>query len=147
MDHMFTKSRSPLLMVLVAVCCTSSGCGGEGEEVGEPIEKLRPGNMVVYEGRGRLTCAFTGGSTPQQSAMKLANAGVDVLRSGCGGVTGVVSPAVCGFPSGEILLHEIRSVNLDTADRLGFAPADNLIDRSRGTDYVWVDCQTGATLP
>jgi len=112
-----------------------------------PIERIRSGNTVVYEGRGRLQCDFAGGITPQQSAMKLTGAGVDVLQSGCGVMTGVAFAAVCGGSSGEILLHEIRTENLDTAERAGFIPAGELVSRSAGTGYAWVNCETGATLP
>ena len=110
-------------------------------------KRVRPGNAVVYEGRGRLQCDFTGGITPQQSATKLTAAGVDVLRSGCGAMTGVFFAAVCGGSSGEILLHEIRTENLDTAERAGFIPAEELVSRPAGTGYAWVNCETGATLP
>lgn len=124
-----------------------SGCGGEGDGTDSPINRIRPGITVVFEGRGRLQCDFTGGITPAQSAMKLTGAGVDVLQSGCGVMTGVAFAAVCGGPSGEILLHEIRTVNLDTAERAGFIPAQELVSRSAGTGYAWVNCETGATLP
>jgi len=130
-----------------ALSASLSGCGGEGDGMDSPIENLRPGNAVVFEGRGRLQCDFTGGRTPQQSAMKLTGAGVDVLRSGCGVMIGVAFAAVCGGSSGDILLHEIRQENLDTAERVGFVPADELVDRRAETGYAWVNCETGATLP
>lgn len=135
------------LVVMCALGASLAGCGGEGDAADSPIEKLRPGNAVVYEGRGRLQCDFTGGSTPQQSALKLTAAGIDVLRSGCGAMTGVAFPAVCGGASGEILLHEIRTVNLADAERAGFIPATELVDRAAGTGYAWVHCETGAVLP
>jgi hypothetical protein len=141
---MLTMARSQFL---IAVCCAGIGltsCGGESDA---PIENLRPGNLVVFEGRGRLQCDFTGGITPAQSAMKLTGAGVDVLRSGCGVMTGVAFAAVCGGSSGELLLHEIRQENRDTAESLGFAPAQELVSRASGTGYAWADCQTGAILP
>jgi hypothetical protein len=144
---MLAKARNQVSWVLVAVCCSGIGLTGCGEESEAPIENLRPGNLVVFEGRGRLQCDFTGGITPAQSALKLTNAGVDVLRSGCGVVTGVAFAAVCGGSSGEILLHEIRQENRDTAEGLGFAPAQELVSRASGTGYAWVNCQTGATLP
>jgi hypothetical protein len=144
---MFSNSRSQAFFALVAACVAGLGLAGCGEESDAPIENLRPGNLVVFEGRGRLQCDFTGGITPAQSALKLTNAGVDVLRSGCGAMTGVAFAAVCGGSSGEILLHEIRRENRDPAESLGFVPAEELTNRASGTGYAWVDCQTGATLP
>ncbi|HJR70147.1 MAG TPA: hypothetical protein VKA43_08930 [Gammaproteobacteria bacterium] len=52
--------------------------------------------------------------------MTLIRAGIDVLRSACGTLTGVAFPAVCGAPTGEINLHDIRPENLPDAERLGF---------------------------
>lgn len=142
-----TKACSHALIALAAACVAVLGLAGCGEESDAPAESVRSGNMVVFEGRGRLQCDFTGGITPAQSALKLTNEGVDVLRSGCGAVTGVAFAAVCGGSSGEILLHEIRHENRDTAERLGFVPAEELTNQASGTGYAWVDCQTGAILP
>jgi hypothetical protein len=144
---MLPMVRSRSLPGFVAVCCAGIGLTGCGEDSSAPLEDLRSGNLVVYEGRGRLQCDFTGGITPAQSAMKLTGAGVDVLRSGCGVMTGVVFAAVCGGSSGELLLHEIRAENRETAEQLGFAPAQELVSRVSETGYAWVDCQTGAILP
>jgi hypothetical protein len=129
---------------LLALGLSLSGCG---EESDMPGESVRTGNTVVFESRGRLQCDFTGGITPEQSAMKLINAGVDVMRSGCGGMTDVVFAAVCGGSSGELVLHEIRTVNLDTAEHAGFHSVAELKVPGGGKGYAWVDCQTGAMLP
>ncbi|HEU5134599.1 MAG TPA: hypothetical protein VFU13_05585 [Steroidobacteraceae bacterium] len=147
---MLTNSLCPKFSALLAVAALGailSGCGGEGDATDPPRDAVLPGNTVVFEGRQRVQCDFTGGITPQQSAMKLTTAGVDVLKSGCGAMTGVAYPAVCGGATGEILLHEIRRENLDAAERAGFIPAEELVDRRANTGYAWVDCQTGATLP
>ena len=79
----------------------------------------------------------------ESSAQKLIDAGVDVLRSSCGVRTGVSYAAVCGGPSGDILVHEIRSVNIRDANRLGFQEISILVDASAGTGYQLVDCDTG----
>ncbi|HEU4780894.1 MAG TPA: hypothetical protein VFS58_13510 [Steroidobacteraceae bacterium] len=105
------------------------------------------GNVVVFASRERLQCDFTGGITPQQSEQKLIREGVDVLRSGCGGMTEVAFAAVCGGASGDIVLHEIRSVNLDTAERVGFGSVAELRVPGGIPGYAWVDCETGARLP
>jgi len=144
---MFAASRTLHLSALLAVCALSAGLSGCGEESDAPIENVRRGNTLVYEGRGRLQCDFTGGITPEQSAMKLIREGVDVLRSGCGGMTEVAFAAVCGGPSGELVLHEIRSANLDTAERAGFRDVSELKVPGGSQGYAWVDCDTGNTLP
>ena len=145
--RMFTGPRSLHLSALLAVCALSAGLSACGEESDTPGERLRPGNVVVFEGRGRLQCEFTGGITPEQSAMKLIREGVDVMRSGCGAMTDVAFAAVCGGPSGELVLHEIRSVNLDTAERAGFHEVEELKVPGSGQGYAWVDCATGTILP
>src|SRR6476659_919443 len=96
-------------------CCAMAtllaACGDDGGSMGS-------GNVAVYESRGMLQCQ-SGGLSPQQSAMKLTNAGLDVLRSGCGVVTNVAYPAVCGAGTGDIALHEIRRESLPTAEQQG----------------------------
>ena len=79
----------------------------------------------------------------ESSAQKLVNAGIDVLQSMCGYVTGVLYPAACGLPSGYILIHEIRSVNLPDAEPLGFQAINTIVDAATGVDYRLVDCATG----
>jgi hypothetical protein len=142
---MVTRTRYLHVPALLAVCVLGTGLSGCGDESGTPVG--RPGNTLVFEGRGRLQCVFTGGITPEQSAMKLIREGVDVLRSGCGAMTDVAFATVCGGPSGELVLHEIRTANLDTAERAGFRPVADLKTRSGGQGYAWVDCETGNALP
>jgi hypothetical protein len=132
---------------MLAVCALSFGLSGCGEDSDTPEETFRSGNAVVYEGRGRLQCDFTGGITPEQSAMKLIREGVDVMKSGCGAMTDVAFAAVCGGPNGELVLHQIRTVNLDTAERAGFHAVAELKVPGGGQGYAWVDCTTGAVLP
>ena len=76
----------------------------------------------------------------ESSAQILIDAGIDVLWSSCGIKTGVTVPAVCDSPSLAILVHEIRTVNLQDAERLGFQEARLLVDASAGTDYELTDC-------
>jgi hypothetical protein len=99
-------------------------------------------DTVVYEGRASVQCGSSGMS-PEQSALKLTSAGLEVMQSACGVITGLSFPAVCGGPDGKILLHQIRSTNLRDAEVLGFTSAAVLHDPSSGRDYERVDCQTG----
>lgn len=63
----------------------------------------------------------------QQSALKLAAAGVHVITSSCGH-TGLAYPTVCGAPSGQVLLHDIREGDVADAEAAGFALAESMQD-------------------
>lgn len=116
-------------------------CGGGGED-----GTTQPGDILVYEGRQSLQCE-TRGLTTRESAQKLINGGIDVIASNCGAITGIAYPALCGSPTGEILIHEIRQVNLPDAEQRGFQPVRTLQDPIKGTGWNKVDCETGVTLP
>jgi len=96
-------------------------------------------DLLVYADREVRQCESDGFS-PEASAQILINAGIDVLQSTCGIRTGVEFPAVCGGATGDILVHEIRSVNLADAEQLGFQEISTLIDAAAGTSYRLVDC-------
>jgi hypothetical protein len=96
-------------------------------------------DITVYESRG-LQCEI--GTTPQQSGLKLIQQGIDVRRSGCGVLTNIAVPALCGIPDVLINLHVIPSVNLDAAERIGFFSVDTLRN-----EYDWLDCETRSALP
>jgi hypothetical protein len=130
-------SRRVPLFLLCAVGGLLAACD-EGEGV-------FPSKSLVYESSGKLQCQQNG-LTPQQSAARLAGAGIKVLASSCGVVTGVAFPTVCGAPTSEILLHEVPLSDLEAADRLGFKTADSL-RKDSDHSYARVDCQTGAVLP
>ena len=144
---MVTRTRYLHAPALLAMSVLSIGLSGCGEESDTPVERVRAGNTLVFEGSGRLQCELTGGITPEQSAMKLIREGVDVLRSGCGAMTEVAFAAVCGGPNGELVLHEIRTAILETAERVGFQPVSDLKTPSGGQGYAWVDCETRKVLP
>ena len=96
-------------------------------------------NSLVYANREVRQCESDGVS-PEESAQILINAGIDVINSTCGIRTGVEYPAVCGRGTVDILVHEIRSVNLSDAEQLGFQEISTLIDAAVGTSYELVDC-------
>ncbi|HVY65466.1 MAG TPA: hypothetical protein VHH11_11660 [Gammaproteobacteria bacterium] len=106
--------------------------------------RLVRGDTLVYVDRGAHQCQ-SDGLSPEASAQRLIDAGVDVLKSYCGQRTGVVFPTVCGAPTGDILLHEIRAANLPDAERLGFQNVAALAAAGQG--YVLVDCTTRRPLP
>lgn len=76
----------------------------------------------VFEARGNRQCE-EGGITLDASRDKLAAARVAVHESACGARTDKMFPAVCGGPTGDILLHRIPKHELDMALQLGFDPA------------------------
>jgi hypothetical protein len=128
--------RLPLFLLWAVVGLLVACNEGEG---------VFPTRSLVYESSGKLQCQQNG-LTPQQSAARLAGAGIEVLASSCGVVTGTAFPAVCGAPTGEILLHEVPLSDLEAADRLGFRTADSL-RHDTDHNYARVDCQTRAVLP
>jgi hypothetical protein len=85
-------------------------------------EAGRTGNpdvVQVFIGSGHTQCN-NDGLTLAQTQMILVQNGVDVLGSACGTITGIGFASVCGGPTGEINIHQVRRVNLADAERLGF---------------------------
>lgn len=102
---------------------------GEGPEV-----------AVVYERGPHLVQCAAPAITLAQSAAKLTGAGIPVLRSSCGSATGVFYPTVCGAGTAEILVHNIPAGRLPAATAAGLAPADSLVDDTRGTSWQRFRC-------
>jgi len=126
-DKLATRCRSVVVLLLVTACS-----GGENTTTD-------PSDVLIYVDRGARQCESSGMSA-DESAQTLIVAGVDVLQSSCGIRTGVAYAAVCGGETGQIILHEIRAVNLPTARQLGYELASTLIDTASGTGYQSVDC-------
>jgi hypothetical protein len=113
--------------VMLVVACTGGG------------DSPAPESVLIFADRGSIQCE-SDGISPETSAQTLITAGIDVLQSSCGIRTGVVFAAVCGGETGEIVVHEIRGVNLPTAEELGFRRTDTLVDPEAGTGFELVDC-------
>jgi hypothetical protein len=128
--------RRGALLGVVAQCFFIASCNND-----QPDTTVRDFTnfVTVYQGAGSTQC-YGGGITPRASAQVLTSAGVYVLESGCGAITGVAYPAVCGAPTGEIVLHRIPEPKLSVAEGLGFLPASTL-RQSNGVDYAWVSCR------
>ncbi len=105
----------------------------------KPENPAAPDDSLVYADREVRQCESDGVS-PEASAQILIDAGIDVLQSTCGFKTGVNYPAVCGGETADILVHEIRSVNLPDAKALGFEEISTLVDAARGTSYELLEC-------
>ncbi len=104
-----------------------------------PEDSITPVDTLVYVDREVRQCESDGVSL-ESSAQLLINAGIDVLQSSCGIRTGVLYPDVCGGATADILVHEIRSVNLPDAEPLGFQEIGTLIDAAAGTSFELIDC-------
>ena len=134
MKHIRAKLAAVLAVLL-------PGCGDEPAP-----GTSQPGDLLVYESRQAVQCGSRG-LTTGQSAQKLIDGGIDVIASNCGVVTGVAYAAVCGQATGEILIHEIRRVNVPDAEQRGFNPVTELQDPVSGVSWEKVDCETGVVLP
>ncbi|WP_299584325.1 hypothetical protein [uncultured Microbulbifer sp.] len=100
--------------------------GANQPEVASSPPAPRPGELVwVYRKSGRKQCEG-GGVTLQQSLAKLRENGVMVQESRCGVRTDRMYPAVCGAPTGDILLHLVSMDALDAALELGYDPAEQM---------------------
>ena len=128
-----------------AICVVALVLAACPDDTGTPEDPatweaaVGPGDSLVFADRGVRQCQ-SDGISPEASAQILINAGMDVIRSTCGIRTGVDYPPVCGGGTVDILVHEIRSVNLSDAEQLGFQAISTLTDTAAGTSYELVDC-------
>lgn len=97
----------------------------------------QPDTVRVYAD-GALQCEPR--PTLESNAQVLIGSGIDVLWSSCGVKTGVAVVTVCGAPSLEIFVHEIRNANLQDAEGLGYRQVETLVDAAAGTGYELTDC-------
>ncbi len=95
---------------------------------------------MVYISNNSIQCEYQG-DLPEVTANILVEAGIDVLESNCGHVTGGLVLSVCGAGTTGINIHTIRSVNIDDAEKLGF---HNLLELENEYDegYQIVECRT-----
>lgn len=100
---------------------------------------VAPGDSLVFADRGARQCESDGISL-EASAQILIDAGIDVVNSACGIRTGVAYLTVCGEGTADIVVHEIRTVNLPDAEPLGYLEINTLVNAAVGTGYELVDC-------
>lgn len=122
------------------VACAQNGPNGAGDRGADPTI------TTVYTNRGAAQCEHSGLS-PQDSATILAAAGIDVLSTSCGFQTGIAFPAVCGAGTPDILIHEIRSVNLPDAEALGYHRIATLSDPDNVSGYQLTECTEPSDMP
>ncbi len=135
--HMMNIRYAFYVVVLFLVACLDDSV--QTKDSNTIQESVTPEDTLVYADREVRQCE-SDGMSPEASAQILINAGIDVLQSTCGIRTGVEYPAVCGGGTADILVHEIRSVNLPDAEQLGFQEISTLIDEAVGTSYELLNC-------
>ena len=92
----------------------------------------------VYIHNGAVQCESSGLSK-EETAQRLIDNGIDVLKSECGRLTGVAFAAVCGGATGGINLHTIVSQNLLDAQRLGYKSIADLAQDSE-PGFIVTEC-------
>ncbi|WP_143186872.1 hypothetical protein [Microbulbifer donghaiensis] len=135
-------NRNVFLLSALALVVGLSACGQRAEK---KLEKTEPATATateeqaapeepavqaeeliwVFRASGSRQCEG-GGMSPEESSGKLTSNGVIVQESSCGVRTDRMYAAVCGGPTGDILLHLIEKDALDAALELGFDPADQI---------------------
>ena len=123
------------LIILVSTLFLAA-CPNESVTVDDTVIET---DFLVYEDREARQCE-SDGISPVASAQVLIDGGLDVIRTTCGFQTGVEYPTVCGAKTADIIVHQIRSVNLPDAEKLGFQNIITLVDVAAGTSYQLNDC-------
>ena len=133
------------LIAIIALAAVLTACS-EGDASLIPTPGPSGPEAVVFENGPALAQCAAPALTVSQSAAKLEGAGIPVRTSSCGVRTGVAYPAVCGAPTGQLILHNIPTSSLSTAQAAGFYPAQGLVDAPRGIGWRRVSCQSRNAL-
>ena len=80
------------------------------------------------------------GLSLDDTANVLIEAGIDVLSSQCGFVTGLGIVTVCGAGTLDINIHEIPAQSIEDAEDLEFSQIEDLIDEETGVGYQTIEC-------
>ena len=93
---------------------------------------------IVYINDGAIQCESDGMSVIETAQVLIDN-GIDVIKSQCGYLSGVVVAAQCGLGDININLHTIPIQNLPDAQSLGF---ESVLTLRRDDDigYVVIEC-------
>jgi hypothetical protein len=135
--------------IAALACLLVLGCSGGGQEPAERndpqldvFDPPPPADSVrVFIATGHTQCN-NDGVTLAQTELRLLQAGIDVLSSSCGAITGVAYIAACGGPTPDINLHYVRRANLPDAERVGFRNVTIIgTPTVPGTGYQVVNCR------
>jgi hypothetical protein len=132
------------MRTLLAICVMAAALAACTEDDSSLVPEPAPSGpeAVVFENGPALAQCAAPALTVSQSAAKLEGVGIPVRTSSCGVRTGVAYPAVCGAPTGQIILHNIPLAALTAAQVTGFHPAQGLVDTTRGTGWQRRSCQS-----
>jgi hypothetical protein len=122
------------ILFLTLLAALMIGCGSNNSS-----DTSRKEGIIVYISKGNTQCNDDGIS-PDQSTMTLVGAGIDVMDTFCGAITGLSFPAVCGGGTGEIIAHEIHEVNLANVNELGYEYIETLVDVDNMVSYEIGEC-------
>lgn len=111
-----------LCLVLLAAAVVSCKGQEQGQDLQEPTTMK---TITVYIDSGAKQCLYSGHPLAK-TEQRLQQAGISVVDSACGVLTGVSFPAVCGGRTEKINLHTINLDNLVQAEQLGFKPIASL---------------------
>lgn len=130
------KTIATFLLISLTVACNNN----DNNTPSRTAANIEEDNTIVYIMKGSTQC-HDDGIKPEESTQTLINAGIDVIQSYCGHLTGIVYLSVCGGGTGEIIAHEIRTVNLPHAIEQGYEEIDTLIDEETMTGYEIDKCE------
>ncbi|WP_086929900.1 hypothetical protein [Agarilytica rhodophyticola] len=88
----------------------------------------------IFRSNGAVQCEG-GGDDLATTAKMLEEAGIAVIDSKCGYMTGRMMPALCGSPTSNINIHTIKQEDLAKSKELGFWPVIALIDQAKGQGF------------
>ena len=131
------KIKIMSLLIFALAGCSSDNTNSPAdiaEEVDAPQE-----NIIVYISKGSTQCN-NDGLSEEASTQSLVDVGIDVLETYCGRTTELDFPTVCGAGTGEIIAHEIREVNLESAIEEGYQDIESLIDEENMLSYEINEC-------
>lgn len=134
--------------IALFVSLAVTGCLDGGNDLG-PADEFPgpfPGDSLVFASRQARQCESDGISV-DASAQILIDAGIDVIQSTCGYRTDLAYIAACGGGTGDILIHEIRTINLADAEALGFQDIAVLVDDAGDPAYSIINCMERAPVP
>lgn len=104
----------------------------------ENFDSFEP-SVLVYTNRGAIQCESDGISA-EESEQTLQNASIETINTHCG-VDHLIRPAVCGYSSGEMVLHKIGQSRLAFAEELGYKSIYSLQQEMETEDvYMQVNC-------
>ena len=128
-----------VLSISLAGCSLWPGGDDEPESAQKAVEEKPAEEDVdieeVYIAKGRLQCEDETGKDLSVTKNELQQAGITVLSSECGVVTGVMPPALCGSTTLHINVHGIDQLKITAAETLGFKSVKSF-EKKQGYEII-----------